>query len=289
MDFDIKLPSGFNIAKIIPLDNAFFILTKNASLFKFDKNEKSLQLLTKEKIIDFSFFNEDPTVIYYLTTIKNNLSSIKSLDLKNNQVKELYRPIVPAGASKIFSINSNEIYVFLSDGQIIKSLDKGNSWTSVAAFKENILSIFYNEKFKAFFLLTKNNFFRSDDGANFQNLTEYLTNFQSTNRKLVFQAFWAQNNIYILASNQLFISKDGGYNFSKKQIAIAKNISPISMVIENISDDKTNIILSSKTQIYVSQNDGASWKLIPNPSKFFISFITTDKSIKKLYLGISKI
>lgn len=291
MDKETKLPVQFNVKKIVAAsDNQIFLLTKEGFLLKSLDQGKNWEKLPLSGVIDFTFFKSNVSQIYYFVQARQGFSSIRSINLNTNEIKELYRPIVPAPAQRIFAIKEGEIFIFFSDGQIIKSADFGLSWQSIFTMKEPAISITYNDKFSAFFILTKNNFFRSDDGENFQDLTEYITNFESTPRKLVFQAFWANNNIYILANNQLFISKDGGYNFVRKKVVLAKTLAPIIRIAEaSLSDKKTNIILSSMTQIYVSENDGASWRLIKNPSKFFISLISSDDKIpSNLYLGTAK-
>lgn len=288
MTMGIKLPSRFNIAKIFSSGQNIIILTKEGSLYISKDKGATLEKLSVDNVVDFSIFKNDFSSIYYLTQTQKNPVSIRSLDLKNGEIRELYRPIAPSGGFRIFSINESELFVFLNDGQVIKSNDKGVTWQALAFLTEKPAKIFYNTKFKAFFIITKNSFFRSDDGENFLNLSEYLTNFEASTR-LAFSAFWAQNNIYALSGNELFISKDGGYNFVRKKIALTKTAAPIVGIAEAVLSGKNYIILNSKTQIYLSDNDGLTWRLIKNPSKFPISVITSEiNSFNELYLGASK-
>ncbi len=287
MDTKVKLPSLFNISKIVAFNLNIFLLTKEGTIYLSKDKGLSFEKMPIDKVIDFAIFQDDFSYIYYLTSTPQNLASIRSLNLNNNEIKELYRPISPANGLRIFALGLSEIVVFLSDGQVIKSEDKGITWRTISFLKEKILKVFYNQKFKAFFLISKNSFLRSDDGQNYQNLTEYLTNFERFKHN--FTAFWAQDDILIISNNELFISKDGGYNFTRKKIVLSKSIFSINGITEVKYNNKKHIILYSRFNIYLSDNDGVSWRLIKNPSKFFISIITPDtQSFSELYLGTSK-
>lgn len=285
----VKVPTRFIISKIVKAQGTIFILsTEGALLRSVDQGQSWEKAPVKNKVVDFSFYKENPAVIFYLTTTAKNLAAIRKFDYNSGNDVELYRPIVPSGPLAIFAIKSKEIVVFLSDGQILKSFDQGITWQSVAPLQEVAKSIFFNERFGAFFALTKSKFLRSNDGEKFQDLTDYLTNFSYSSSGLQWQAFWAQDDIYILANNTLFISQDGGFNFIEKKVALSKKNAPLMGLAQvNMAPGK-RLILYSRNQIYLSDNLGSSWRLIQNPTKYPINLIVSSEDFKILFLAVIK-
>ena len=180
-------------------------------------------------------------------------------------------PSALVSALLIDSYDSNKIYIGTSKGDILKSLDRGESWQTVYRAGFRVLKIVSDSADSRILFAATNGagIFRSlDGGVNWVSLKENLKDFKGSN-KIVDISFAPSAPGMILAATASGImrSADNGDTWTGLELITKENQkdSSVQVIAVNPQDDK-EIYYATKTTFYSSADGGVSWKTKKLPS-----------------------
>ncbi|MBU0637142.1 hypothetical protein KKH16_02965 [Patescibacteria group bacterium] len=191
--------------------------------------------------------------------------------------------------------NNSIVYIGTSRGEIIKSIDRGNSWQTLNRFIDNVIKIIVSQtNSKLIFVSTKNNgIFRSTDaGITWINLSDKLKEFDDNERIQDLIITESEKITLFLAIHYgLLKSVDNGDSWEKIELITPKEETVINSVAVNPKNLK-EIYYVTNTTFYHSIDGGqkwitkklpssrAGWKLLIDPKNENIIYLAMKQIIK---------
>ncbi len=189
--------------------------------------------------------------------------------------------------------NSNNIYATLSRGDIIKSVNGGDSWQTIHRFGKKI-SRFYvdsSDSRRMYAFVDKLGLQRSDDSANtWQTMNEIFSEYKIGNIVVDLKLFKKHPNLIFIATEQGIIKSTNRGN-TWEQLSLLPppktRTSIVSIVInpENINE----IYYVTEATFYKSIDGGDNWapRSLPTTKKAGMLLLDQEKD-NILYLGLQK-
>ncbi len=186
--------------------------------------------------------------------------------------------------------NPNNIYATLSRGDVIKSINGGESWQTVYRFGKKI-SKFYidpNDSRRMYAVVNKDGFYRSDDSASsWQNIDNIFDEFEIDDNVVDLQIFQGQPNLIFLATQRGIIkSLDRGKTWEQLSLLPPEKKASIVSIAVN-PEDSSEIYYVTGATFYKSIDGGANWtpRSLPSTKQAGILFLDQEDS-NILYLGL---
>lgn len=158
--------------------------------------------------------------------------------------------------------NSSNVFIGTSNGDVIKSSDKGASWRALDRFNSQVEKIAISpSNSKTMFAGTKaKGVFRStDSGEHWEKLSEKLENFDGSNRFRDIVIAPGEKTVILLATNYgLLKSTDNGNSWSKIELLTAEEEAKIYSIAVN-SSNANEIYYVTGTTFYRSLDGGKNW------------------------------
>ncbi|MFH1255576.1 MAG: YCF48-related protein [bacterium] len=189
----------------------------------------------------------------------------------------------------------NNIFIGTSNGDVIKSSDKGASWRALDRFDSQIEKIIIspaNSKIMFAGTAAKGVFRSVDGGAQWESLKDKLEYFDGSARfrDLVVVKPESERETILLATNYgLLKSTDNGNAWSKIELLTAEEEAKIYSIAVN-ADNANEIYYATGTAFYRSLDGGKNWtskKLPANRSGFRLLIDSQDPAI--VYLAVKQI
>ncbi len=285
--------ANIKIMRIDPQDNnAIYLGTENRGLFySYNGGEYWQQptQLNSGKINDIAIDPRNKCIIY--AAYGNKV--VKSTDC-NRSWFDAYidpRPKIVTSIA-IDNLNPSNIYISTDFGEIIKSVDGANTWTTVNRFSKSATQVIINTNSTniLYAVVLDQGIFRSDDGGiSWNSVSESIKKNKGifTNARLAFDNS-VSDGVYSISKYGIIRSDDGGKNWEILNLITP----PLSTDIYSFAINPKNakqIYYGTASTLYRSNDRGVNWnvkKLPSNSAATYILIDTVNPSI--LYLGAKK-
>ncbi len=244
--------------------------------------------LGKGTIKDIAIDPESKCIIY--AAIGNKL--LKSTDCNRTWSQMYYDSDLRVSVNNIAvdHYNSEVVYIGTSRGEIIKSYDRGVSWTTLYRMQDPILRIVIApDDSRSMFVGTKNKgvFRSSDNGVSWTNLSDNLKEFKAGKKFKDLAFSQAQPGLIYLATGYgLLKSEDRGDNWQAIELIPPSQKATINAIAVSPQEPK-EIYYVTNTTFYRSLDGGENWTIKKLPtSKAGWKLLINPKDPKVIYLGV---
>lgn len=297
----IPTPSGaknFGGANIItlavdPQDHlAVYAGTKeNGMLYSYDGGESWMQAkgISTGYVAAVAVDPRNKCIIY--AAVGNQI--LKSEDC-NRTFQEVFRESLPnsfIASIVIYPQNSAIIYAATTQGIVVKSTDRGNSWARLSDFRGRILNLVVDpgNPNLVYVSIRERGVWKSEDGANFRDLSPALKPIKEAKDVRQFIADPATPGALLLASkHKLSRTTDGGTTWTALPV-----ISPESVEILTVAVNPRNsreLYYGTATTFYRSVDGGQRWSTEKLPTRRQASAILIDpENPATIYLGVQEV
>ncbi|MEK7203282.1 MAG: hypothetical protein AAB653_03125 [Patescibacteria group bacterium] len=270
------------------VDNGLFYSYDSANTWRLADS------LGKVTINNVAVDTRSKCIIY--ATIANKL--YKSNDCNRNWTQVYFDNDLEVGISALAIDNSNNpiVYIGTSRGEIIRSLDQGDSWQTINRFGSRIAKIIVNQSnSKTIFVCTNNKgIFRSNDaGKTWVDLSDKLKEFDQGSRfkdlVLVELDKTDKTNLFLATHYGLLKSTDNGNSWKKIELITPEDRATINSIAVN-SKNSEEIYYVTNTTFYRSADGGKNWttkKL--SSSRAGWRLLIDPKNENLIYLAVRKI
>lgn len=158
--------------------------------------------------------------------------------------------------------DSNIVYAGLTDGSLLKSSNKGETWDLLRQFKNRVhkISIDPNDSRTVYVMVSNIGMYRTPDkGENWKNLNAGMKDFDDSNQALDFVVAKEPKDMLLYASSYgILKSLDGGETWAKVNLNTLKGEERIYDVAIDLSNSNY-IYYSTDRALYKSLDGGESW------------------------------
>ncbi|MFA5420671.1 MAG: hypothetical protein WC280_01420 [Patescibacteria group bacterium] len=243
----------------------------------------------------------------YFAALENKL--FRTSDCGRNFVQTYFDNNTGVGvtAVAIDHYNSSNVYLGTSRGDVLRSLDGGNTWRAIQRLNDGVKEILINPKDSrtVFVATVKNGMykFNSSGGASLEELEQYKNRFDNTNwtdygselkefslgvnfKSLVYSH---SDGSILLATDKVIVrSFDDGRSWLKLSLLTPEKDSAINAVAVN-PQNADEIFYVTNTSFFRSVDGGNSWSVRQLPSSRIASSILIDfNNPNIIYIGIAK-
>lgn len=288
---------GINVAALAmdPGDNKAVYLGSydNGLFYSYDKAE-NWQIAASLGKITVNAVAVDPSSKCIIYAASGN-KVFKSTDCNRTWTQVYYDNdlTVSVNAIAIDTYAPANVYIGTARGEVIKSLDRGASWQTIARLEDDIVKIVISpHDTKIIFTATaRKSIFRSTDGGlNWISIKEKLKEFKDGERFRDLSASPSDAGLIILATYYgLLKSADNGDNWSKIELITPEKEAVINTVAIGPKNAK-EIYYATNTTFYRSLDGGENWttkKLPTSNSGWKLLIDPQDPSI--IYMGVREI
>ncbi|MFH1661610.1 MAG: YCF48-related protein [Candidatus Falkowbacteria bacterium] len=190
--------------------------------------------------------------------------------------------------------DSARVYIGLSNGDVIKSFDRGVSWQTLHRIADNIVDIVIdpNDARNVFIATSKKGIYRSrDNGASWHDLNEQLKEFKAHTNFKDLTTYKNEPGVLFLASYYgLLKSDDNGETWSEINLIPQEQKTGINTIAVN-PENMNEIYYATNATFYRTLDGGinwavkklpstkAGWKLLINPDNTSIIYLAV-KALK---------
>jgi photosystem II stability/assembly factor-like uncharacterized protein len=229
----------------------------------------------------------------------------KSIDCARTWEQVYYdnNPEVLVRAVIVDHFNSDNIYIATSRGEVVKSIDRGNSWRTIHRFDNSVdhLKMSPLDSRLIFAATSRNEFFKfnvvSQKSANLEenyvassmeNYSEVLSNIRKTDIKEI--NICSKEGVIILATEQkLLRSPDNGVSWEDIDLIPSEKDASIHAVAIN-PENSQEIYYATDTTFYRSLDGGVSWNASRLPTaRVSSSLLVNPADTNMIYLGVRKV
>ncbi len=301
-----------DIKKIVvdPSDHqALYLTTYDRGLFftyNLNNGWQKVESLATDTIQAVAIDPKFKCTIY--AAINNRL--YKSQDCNRNwqQVYFDNNPEVLVTSVVVDHYNSDNIYITTSRGEVIKSIDRANSWRTIHRFNNGVFDLKMSpQDSRLLFLATdRNEFFsfnspsitspeevdsdrleKSFSVTNLTNLSEVLADIRRTNIREI--NICSQEGVIILATEQKILrSPDNGISWAELDLIPSEADAAIKAVAINPQNSQ-EIYYVTDTTFYRSLDGGITWNTRRLPTaRIGSSLLVNPSNPQLIYLGVRK-
>ncbi|MEK7183259.1 MAG: hypothetical protein AAB776_01350 [Patescibacteria group bacterium] len=184
--------------------------------------------------------------------------------------------------------NPNTVFIGTTQGDIIRSLDGGATWTAVFRARNSIVDFEMSNADSRIILAgtAKEGIFRSvDGGTTWSSLEESLKLFPNADKVLGFSQTADGSRILLRSAFGLMTSDDNGATWIG--LRLVTGASAGIAAAEVAPHDKNLIYYSSGATFYTSTSGGSAWSTSVMPSTRLASIIHVDEgNQERVYLGV---
>lgn len=187
--------------------------------------------------------------------------------------------------------NPNVVYLGLSNGDLLKSMDGGEAWTKILSVKDPINDILVSHTDSRVVLVaTSTGLFKTiDGGATFVKNDEALKKFRDGSTIYSLTQNTSGDTMMMATKYGLLRSYDVGETFEALALVTSPgqaNIRALAMDPEN----PANIFYATTTTFYTSLDGGTTWQTAKLPGTRAANVLAVDpKAVNVLYLGVEKL
>lgn len=186
------------------------------------------------------------------------------------------------------SYNKNTVYVATTN-EILKSVDNGDSWTTLKRFDDNIADVWMDVADSRILMvgLASSGIWQTlDAGKNWIEKIDQLSGFDGASNIIsISQSGRAAKNYIISTNHGLLRTTDGGDTWNDIQLLTPANtVQPLAVAVDWANNK--NIYYATTTTLYKTVDGGLTWITQKLPTNRLPSTLTIDyKDSRVLYLG----
>lgn len=187
--------------------------------------------------------------------------------------------------------NDGVVYIGLSNGDILKSSNNGETWVKVLATKDEITSLLISNQDSRIVLVgADGSFWKSTDaGANWTEKTDSLESFKSANKIVALSQDAAGSVVYAASRYGLLKSADAGETWAAIKLLTAAGEVTIKTLAVNPKTPST-IYYATDTTLYSTTDAGTNWDTQKLSSGWGVSVLLIDpEETNVIYLGREKL
>lgn len=288
--------SATSIASLVqdPEDhNALYAgTTENGLLYTYDGAATWQQApqITAGRIASVAVDSKNKCAIYI--AVDNRL--LKSVDCSRTWTEKFRDPRADKTVNAVVAdfYNSQIVWIGNSAGEVLRSTDGGESWTSIQSFGSAVVKIVLNAAdSRKIYVGTKNDgVWRSvDGGTTWRDLSLGYNQFQDGKTFYDMAVGGAQPNTIIIATGfGLLRSQNGGDSWEKMDLLTPPNSTVIYSVAIDPKDAGT-IYYGTASTLYRTINAGVNWVTKKLPTTRAATQLMVDSSNSNvLYMGVTK-
>lgn len=265
--------STVNVTALVmdPSDNkAIYLGTRSRGLYyTYDgaNTWHKAASLTNPYIRAIAIDPKDKCIVY--ATVGNKV--LKTVDCSRTWEQAYFdnETRVTIDAIAIDPYNSDNIFIGLSRGDIVKSADQGNTWQTIERLKKKITKIIIspNDNRDMYVLLLNKGIYRSQDGGNSWEAYNDMLKERKMNLavKDVVLIKGKLDLIYIATKYGLLKSFDKGETWEQIDLITPEKKSTVNALVVSPKNEK-EIYYVTNTAFFSSQDGGANWKTQKLPS-----------------------
>lgn len=276
-------------------------LGSSTGIYKTEDGGKSWRfILSGITVADVAIDPFAANIVYAAGITGTNGKIIKSLDAGTSWVDVYTEPSKnnPALSIAVSPSNPSLVIAGLSNGEIIRSNDGGQTWQSSTDLADRIMKLRFGSNSEAYVLSARKGVGKSNDGGSTwsqssNSLTEHVFS-DSNNPISSVTAFYdlaldkRQVGVIYLGTEQgLFRSVDNGTNWSLLALPLKNSGLRVSSVAVNPSNSNS-LFASVGSTIFHSVNGGVTWetKVLPTTSEVR-TILINPQSNNLIYLGLA--
>lgn len=225
--------------------------------------------------------------------ISNNI--YKTVDCSRNW-KKIYTDnenTVFTNALAVDHFDNSRVYVGLSRGDLVQSLDYGESWKTIYRVKDSITKVVIDPKDsrKIYIITSKTGIHRSlDSGANWESLSNSLKEFKlGNNMKDLVIVNTEPAMVFLASATGIVKSSDSGNTWEKINLITPDAKSQINSIAVN-EKDPNEIYYVTNTTFFKSTDGGQNWTPQNLPTtRAGWKIIVDQTSPDIIYMGIKSL
>lgn len=292
-----KFISNINVSllRIDPSDNnAIYMGTENNGLFYSyngaDIWQQPYQVNTG-KINDIAIDPKNKCIIY--VAFSNQLLKSSDCNRSYNSVYVDPRPKITVTSVVVNSINPDIVYISTDFGEIIKSINGANHWTTIQRFNKMIMKLIINPRnpLILYALVPGTGIYKTDDGGsvwksiNFD-IKKYPNSLVSPK---LYINFAQSDGLFLTSRFGILKTDDGGSTWKAINLTTQPSGVDILSFASNPQNDR-EIYYGTASTIYKTKNGGDSWMVRKLPTTAQSSFLIVDPINQSIiYLGTKNI
>jgi photosystem II stability/assembly factor-like uncharacterized protein len=292
-------PGNFAYANIVdwqmdPSDSntIYYTAAGQGLLYTYDTGnswQKSIAL-GNVNISDIAVDPNDKCTIYITTANR----VLKSTDCARTWLQMYFdtNTAVVARTVAIDQFDSDNIYVGLSRGEVIKSLDRGDTWQTISRLNADIKDITIDPNDSRIMYLFANTIALKksiDSGVTWEDYNQALTDNELgllLNRILLFKG--EPDKMYLSTNLGIIYTLDNGETWNKIKIITPQNSAGIFDIAVNPQNNK-EIYYVTQTTFFRSNDNGANWQTIKLPSsRGGRKLMINPNKPNLIYLGVGR-
>jgi len=277
-----------------------------------DQTNEINQLLEKNNAFEVSdlIVNPDNNDIIYVAGMADSIGKIYQSNDSGKSFKEVYSGVEKNKRITQIILHPKrnlEIYALLSEQDVIRSSDAGQTWGKVSTFEGNPVFLGFTADSQKFFVVRKSNLpIISDDGGNnWQeiSLSKTVENANKTgfgfSNNTNFYRYWRMislpntqdNGWIVLADNQIWFKEQAKDLLTKMELPLEGDEYSILDFDADYSKGINKVYLSINNSLFSSENKGKTWNIDErvrlSTDIGYINSIAIDPSNpNSLYLGL---
>lgn len=278
-----------------------------SGIHKTENGGETWKYMIKDiKIADISLDPANSMVLFAGGASDNNGKIIKSEDAGVTW-KEVYteptqnNPVLSVAVS---SANSALVFAGLSNGEIVRSLDGGDSWQSSKDIGNAVLDIEFVSSGTAY-VLSKNNglYSTTDQGLNWNLIPVVLKAVESPNafgntiqfRQAASSSVYNDmaidprnsSTIYVASEKGIMKTTDAGASWVLMNLPVSNQTLPVTAVTVH-PDQSNTLLIAVGSTIFKTTNGGSTWESRKLGSEQRVRFIIIDPdAVNNIYLGMT--
>lgn len=280
-------------------DQRIFMASYDGGLYRTENSGETWErILSKIAVYDLAVSPENSDVIYAAGFYADHGKALVSKD-GGKSWEEIYNEAAKQNAVRAIAVNplnSQEVIIGMTSGNIIKSTDGGLNWRLVKNFDDRVQRIrFYGNNLYAL-MQNKGLFLSSDAGESFNSITgsivpESSGAFFSSGEPVgtISQFAVAENNssvIYITTQSGVYKTSNGGGRWLKLAVPIKNQEVPFRAVAIPSGNDSI-VFVSAGATIYKSLDGGSTFQTQGVSASGFVNYILVNGSLPQIaYAGI---
>jgi photosystem II stability/assembly factor-like uncharacterized protein len=181
--------------------------------------------------------------------------------------------------------NPAEIFVGLSSGTVLKSIDYGANWNSVVDFKDRVSKLVTTADGHTLYVLGRTDGLRRtlDGGRTWTNFPLTVKPGPGQYNDFVLDSV---GDLYVATDKGLFKSSDSGATWVQLLLPATPEANDVSAVAINPQNPR-QIFAAIRSTVYRSDDFGATWRTVSLPTNQIISVISIDSAEpNRIYVGL---
>lgn len=273
----------------------YWATRENGYYFSYNEGrtwQQPLQSLMSGFVYSIAVHPEDRCTIY----VANGPNVLQSTDCSRSW-KDVYREsrVDVNVVTVVFDRFSPDIVLLAtSNGDILRSLDKGGSW-QVRARLNTLVGEMFGDSLEpdTYYLATRNNgLYRSvDGGTNWVSLQDKMAGFSGSNEFRRFVVDQKNGSLYWVSTYGILVSRDGGDSWRSVDLITPPGSAQIYGFAVNPQNDKEiyyTATINSRSTFYKTEDGGLTWitKKLPSGQLPTVLHVHPEKG-DIVYLGFT--